>query len=95
MKYRMKPTEIEAVQFIGSSPDGSAVKTYFDICPPWLEDQLDCGKIMYLEHSMRFSVLTFGVETALYKGDWIILHSRGLIRVCDDETFKMHYEVVK
>lgn len=101
MKYRKKPIEIEAVQYINFDPEEACVKKCFNAFPKWLEDAIECGNITYLvlcspnRLSYKFAIKTLEGEMSLNKKAWIIRGMKGELYPCSDEIFKMTYEQVE
>jgi hypothetical protein len=99
MRYRKKPIEIEAVQFIKS--DTHEIEECFSEFPDWLRVSLKEGVVDFLilaspnRISLRFTVKTIEGEMELSLNNWLIRGVKGELYPCNDEIFKMTYEQVE
>ena len=93
MKYTMKPTEVEAVQFVDGRL-GEAI----DFCPRLIVTfGFDAGKDKPKSIKQRRVESSMiqppdGADLEVKNGDWIVKHEDGTFTVVDDETFHDHFD---
>lgn len=82
--YRTKPEEVEAIQYTGSITNPFEGKT-----PAWVWAHISLGTMKFTADGVQ---ITYGdmSETA-HPLDWLIMHNDGIVRLCDDATFKKYY----
>jgi hypothetical protein len=89
--YRTKPSEVEAVQFLGTDTvDG----VFFSNgtsgpLPSWLWKSVATGAIGGLAFDAGRLFLAGDVE--VNRGEWLVIGGDGVIRVCADDVFKSFY----
>lgn len=89
-KYRKKPVEIEAVQFLGFTLPN------FNEFPQWLTDELDFyeGRIKIFQDPFRMEIKNSEGYVKVSKGDYIIKGVNGELYPCKPDIFEKTYEVV-
>jgi hypothetical protein len=89
-KFRKKPVEIEAVQWLGRAGLSGG-------CPGWLKEAMqkvptEAGGVMRFGDDIHIGTLE-GVMIARPE-DWIIRGVKGELYPCRDDIFRMTYEAV-
>lgn len=85
MKYRKKPVEIEAVQFINGEVDEK---------PDWILDMF--GELaIYVDPLGRWFIRTLEGDMRVLNGDYILRGVKGEIYSCRQDIFEQIYEKVK
>ena len=85
MKYRKKPVEIEAVQFINGEVDEK---------PDWILDMF--GELtIYVDPLGRWFIRTLEGDMRVLNGDYILRGVKGEIYSCRQDIFEQMYEKVK
>ena len=93
MKFRKKPVEVEAMQFVFTE---AGIKELYDFCGSALGSYAKpAGKLAEiqvgtLEDGNHFSAVHIATE-----GDWIIKGVHGEFYPCKPDIFEQTYEVVK
>jgi hypothetical protein len=82
--YRTKPEEIEAVQFSGGNDS-----PFVGSIPAWVWSSFSRGNLSFTAHGMRIEYN--GLTEDVAPGDWLVLHSDGIIRTCSHKVFQRHY----
>jgi hypothetical protein len=88
--YRTKPSEVEAVQFLGTdTTDG----VFFSNgtagpLPSWLWKAIASGTGGLSFNAGR---LFLSGDVEVYRGEWLVTGGDGVIRVCADIVFKSFY----
>ena len=89
MKFRKKPVEVEAIQWVGDNlaqiRNLAGDKVYYD-------DPVIIIGYRVIPHNLR--IRTPVGEWGVTYGDWIIKFSDGEFAVCRDETFATIYELI-
>lgn len=88
MKYRTKPVEIEAWQFIGLPAEKP---------PKWFLTAYHAGNafVTLNETKGRYITLVYdGNSERASPGDWII-YDGGKLRICHADTFQRTYECIE
>lgn len=80
MKYRRKPTEVEAIQYTGKNFD--EVLAFTD------------GQAIQKPRSRDVVLVTDDWNVTLYAGNWIVKQEDCLIEVCYEDDFKERFEVM-
>jgi hypothetical protein len=82
-KFRKRPVEIEAWQFVKS----------FQNKPQWITDALNTGDVWYQGGSNPyFTIKTLEGEMRANEGDWIIRGVKGEIYPCKPDIFALTYQ---
>ena len=92
MKFRKKPVEIEAVQFIYTEEGISCLKAFCGKSLGTIEYSMGKAEaqIQTLEDGCNF----FTVKHIATEGDWIIKGVQGEFYPCKPDIFEMTYEKV-
>lgn len=91
MKYRKKPVEIEAFQ-IETAHDYLHEKN-----PAWFSDAIEAKTVFVKIYGSEVIVHIHTLEGVMTSstGDWIIRGVVGELYSCQDDVFKMTYELVE
>ncbi|MGL5257731.1 MAG: hypothetical protein ACRC76_11940 [Proteocatella sp.] len=96
-KYRKKPVEVEAVQFIGFNNDGEAI---FDCddgdhTESWLWGNWQNNTIRYCDSDNGTLVLETTNEVVQMEiGDYVVRNVDGLLFSCKPDIFEKTYEKI-
>jgi hypothetical protein len=82
--YRTKPEEVEALQYTGEPGAPFSSPT-----PAWVWQSLASGNLTFSGFGM--TIAYNGMTEDVTPGDWLVLHSDGIIRACSDKSFQTYY----
>ena len=85
MRYRKKPIEINAIQFLG---DDKNIKECMDFCPA-----LMCQTYGLNKANNTFMIKTLEGNMTCSKGDWIVEGINGEFYPIKNDIFEKTYEV--
>lgn len=95
MRYRRKPVEVDAFQWVFTSNTATEYRDSKHF-PAWAEQLVRNGMLQIIDDhgSIFLAVCTkLGAFYAKY-GDWIIREADGSITSLSDQTFREHYDEV-
>jgi hypothetical protein len=101
MRFRMKPVEVEARQFDGTSESGAALVTWATEngaegeYHPFLADHFKGDPNVYVAHPDPYMrIVTLEGTMVASRGDWIIKGVKGEFYPCKPDIFEATYEAV-
>lgn len=90
-KYRKKPVEIEAMQWLGKE-SMETFKEFTQLRVKQPNDPFGCGHVVLLDEKLVFTTLMYRKEAN--PGDYIIKDEKGECYPCKADTFEATYEEV-
>lgn len=95
-KFKKKPVEIEAVQYLGRENDWTPDNPVFTERPDWLLKALtspgQTGGVWLVGNELYVSTLEGSMIARI--GDWMIRGVKGEVYPCKPDIFEMTYDVV-
>lgn len=96
-RYRKKPVEVEAFQYIGVRCSGAPtilMEYLFNECPKWLSDAWDDG-VIFIDEAKNLFIKTLEGAMKVNVGDYIIHGVQGELYPCKPDIFEQTYEPVE